>query len=90
MTPVSYTGFYALSHGTNYKDVHEAHISALEHLHRESEAHTMAAEAKANEADSETLTGFSNILNKIGKEHQLGVIVMGLRKNSGVQKRISV
>ena len=62
----------------NWKEVHDDHISlhhTLKHLQREAEARTMAAEAKVSEADSETLTGFSNILNKIGKEHQMRVKV---------------
>ena len=64
----------------NWKEVHDDHISLhpfLKNLQREAEARTMAAEAKVSEADSETLTGFSNILNKIGKEHQLMVKVWG-------------
>ena len=52
----------------NFKAEHDAH----EHIGRQLEAHTMAAQAKANEADSEVLTGFSNILNKIGKNISWG------------------
>ena len=67
----------------NWKEVHDDHISlhhTLKHLQRESEASTMAAEAKVSEANSETLTGFSNILNKIGKEYLMRVKVWDLRK----------
>ena len=60
---------YADHQNMNFKAVHDSHINLLEHLHRESEAHKMAAETKANEADIEALTGFSNILNKIGEKN---------------------
>ena len=60
----------------NWKEVHDDHIS----LHHTLKNLTMAAEAKVSEANSETLTGFSNILNKIGKEYLMRVKVWDLRK----------
>ena len=58
---------YADHQNINYEAENDYLRNANAHLDRVSEAHKMAAAAKANEADSEVLTGFSNILNKIGK-----------------------
>lgn len=75
---------YADHQNIHYEAEHDSLRNANAHLDRLAEAHKMAAAAKANEADSEVLTGFSNILNKIGKF--CSIRKSGVRKCSEVQK----
>ena len=67
------TDYHADHQNINYEAEHDSIRNAHVHLDRVSEANKMAAAARSNEADSEVLSGFSNILNKIGKNISMGL-----------------
>ena len=63
------TTLYCSMSTAEHDSIRNVHV----HLDRVSEANKMAAAARSNEADSEVLSGFSNILNKIGKTISMGL-----------------